>query len=429
MPQFACTRHARGAREEGPTTDRRICSLVIMPTTARPYQAVPPETADVLRPALPGLADETITAIAREVPGYRRALEGEFGQVVRLGVEIAFNRFLDLLADPDPDAADARGTYVDLGRGEFQAGRTLDSLLAAYRVGARLAWRRFVEAGVSGGLSPDAIYALGEAIFAYIDELSAESAEGYAEEQTAAAGERERRRRRLVRLLADDPPAAPEAVRTAAAAANWQLPRGGLAALIAATEREGGAEEGPLDAIAARLARRLGEGAIGAEAFGAAVVLIPDPDAPRRRRRIEAAVEQHPVALGPTVEWGASATSVRRAIAAHRLVAADAAEGTLIVADDHLAALLIAADPRLAADLAATRLAPLDELAEGPRVRLRETLAAWLDRPGQVQAVAAALDVHPQTVRYRVRQLRDLFGERLEDPDARFELSLALRVR
>jgi hypothetical protein len=28
-----------------------------------------------------------------------------------------------------------------------------------------------------------------------------------------------------------------------------------------------------------------------------------------------------------------------------------------------------------------------------------------------------------------VRQLRDLFGDRLEDPDARFELALALRVR
>jgi DNA-binding PucR family transcriptional regulator len=104
------------------------------------------------------------------------------------------------------------------------------------------------------------------------------------------------------------------------------------------------------------------------------------------------------------------------------------AGGGLVVADDHLAGLLLAADPEIAADLAASRLAPLDELAAGPRERLRETLAAWLDRPGQVQAVAAALDVHPQTVRYRVRQLRDMFGERLEDPDARFELALALRA-
>ncbi|HWT22154.1 MAG TPA: helix-turn-helix domain-containing protein, partial [Solirubrobacteraceae bacterium] len=80
-------------------------------------------------------------------------------------------------------------------------------------------------------------------------------------------------------------------------------------------------------------------------------------------------------------------------------------------------------------DLAASRLAPLDPLPDGPRERLTETLRAWLDRPGQVQAVATALDVHPQTVRYRVRQLRELFGTRLEEPDARFELALALRAR
>ena len=86
------------------------------------------------------------------------------------------------------------------------------------------------------------------------------------------------------------------------------------------------------------------------------------------------------------------------------------------------------ASARVAADLAASRLAPLAELPDGPRARLTETLAAWLDRPGQVQAVAAALDVHPQTVRYRVARLRELFGERLEDPDARFDLMLALRA-
>jgi hypothetical protein len=424
-----------------------------MKPASRPYAAVPPEAASVLRPALPGLADEMIVAIAHEVPDYARAMEGEFGQVVRLGVEVALNRFVDLLADPEPDATESGRTYVDLGRGEFHAGRSLDALLAAYRVGARLAWRRFVDAGVAGGLAPDAIYALGEAIFAYIDELSAESAEGYAEEQTAAAGESERRRRRLVRLLAQDPPAGQEALRTAAAAAPWTLPRGGIAALVAATADDDASGEAQLDSIAGRLARRLGEGAIGAEAFGAAVVFVPDPDAPRRRRRLEAAIDDGPAALGPTVEWHDGARSARRAIAAHRLAAAgklaarptgragsDTSDGStgaagttvsagLIVADDHLAELLLAADPRAAADLKAARLAPLAGLAEGPRARLTETLAAWLDRPGQVQAVAAALGVHPQTVRYRVRQLRDLFGERLEDPDERFELALALRVR
>jgi hypothetical protein len=404
-----------------------------MPQTSRPYEAVPPQAADVLRPVLPGLADETIAAIAREVPGYARDMEGDFGRAVRAGVEVAFTRFVDLLADPHPEPARSARTYVDLGRGEFHAGRSLDALLAAYRVGARIAWRRFVQAGVAGGLSPDAIYALGEAIFAYIDELSAESAEGYAEEQTAAAGESERRRRRLVRLFAQDPPPGQEAIRTAAAGAGWALPRGGLAALVAAVAETGEPGEALLDSTAARLARQLGEGAIGAEAFGAALVIVPDPDAPGRRRRLAAAITEHPVALGPTVPWAEALRSVRRAVATERLAAAGrlaAREGTqLRVADDHLVDLLLAADTALAAELAAGRLAPLDELGEGPRARLRETLAAWLDRPGQVQAVAEALGVHPQTVRYRVRQLRDLFGARLDDPDARFELALALRVR
>jgi DNA-binding PucR family transcriptional regulator len=45
-----------------------------------------------------------------------------------------------------------------------------------------------------------------------------------------------------------------------------------------------------------------------------------------------------------------------------------------------------------------------------------------------VEAVAQALDIHPQTVRYRLGQLRERF-DRLEDPDRRFELAVALRAR
>src|SRR5207344_3033478 len=94
------------------------------------------------------------------------------------------------------------------------------------------------------------------------------------------------------------------------------------------------------------------------------------------------------------------------------------AEG-LVVADDHLAELVLMADPALTAELRARRLAPLDELPGIQRRRMEATLRAWLDRPGQVQAVAAEIGVHPQTVRYRLRRLRDLFGPALEDPQRR----------
>src|SRR5918992_1870646 len=240
------------------------------PAARTTFAAVPPEAAEVLRPVLPGLADEMIASISLEVPDYARAMEGTFGQLVRMGVEVALNRFMDMVADPGADVTRARDTYVNLGRGEFHAGRSLDALLAAYRVGARLAWRRFVDDGTAGGLPPEAIYSLGEAIFAYIDEISAESADGYAEEQSAAAGESQRRRRRLIRLLAQDPPASQEAIRTAAQAAAWPLPRR-LAVLVpAAAETAAGAQargappgrgepvpgEEIVEAIATRLARR-----------------------------------------------------------------------------------------------------------------------------------------------------------------------------
>jgi hypothetical protein len=433
-----------------------------MPTPTRPYAAIPADAGKVLRPVLPSLADEIIAAIAREVPDYARAMEGEFGQVVRVAIERALGRFIDLIEDPSSDDGRGRAAYVDLGRGEMRAGRSLEALLSAYRLGSRLAWRRFVEAGVAGGLDPGAIYALGEAIFAYIDELSAESAEGYAEEQSAAAGERQRLRRRLVRLLAQDAAPSEETILAAAAAAAWPLPRT-VAALVTApgepaaseaaasetvasggpasgTVASGGAaisggtpaspdEAAESDALAARLARRIGEEAIGAGIERLAVVLVPDAGAPARSRRLTAAAQGRPAALGPAVPLALAGLSVRRAVATHALLAEGRlGERAFARAEEHLPALVIAADPALGAELAQQRLAPLQTLADGPRARLTETLRAWLDRPGQVQAVAAELGVHPQTVRYRVKQLRELFGDRLEDPEARFELGLALRA-
>ncbi|HWK24920.1 MAG TPA: helix-turn-helix domain-containing protein [Solirubrobacter sp.] len=382
-----------------------------------------PDAADALRRTLPSLADEIVAAIARDVPAYARPMEGRFGETVRFGVQVALNRFVDLLVG-DAAVTSAGGTYKRLGAGEYRQGRTLDALLNAYRVGARVAWRRFVEAGQRADFPPDALYDLGEAMFAYIDEISAESAAGFAEAQSEAAGESQRRRRRVVRLLVQEPPAEPEAVRAAAQAATWTLPR----TLAAVVVGEGGQEDA-LDSTAARLARGLGPGAIGAAVGVLAVVLMPDPEGPGRRHALETALDER-AALGPAVPWTEAGTSLRRAEAAFELAASGKLDldGRLVVADEHLPALLLTAAPGIGADLARTRLAPLDGLARGPRERLVQTLRAWLDRPGQVQAVAEALDVHPQTVRYRLKQLRELFGERLDDPEARFELSLALRA-
>src|SRR5215207_3642967 len=165
----------------------------------------PPTLAAALRPTLPQLAAETIAAIGAEVPDYARPLEGPFGRALRLGVERALSRFVDELEGAGATAGDgASEIYSALGRAEQRAGRTLDALLSAYRLGARLAWERFVETGEAAGHEPATLYRLASAIFSYIDAISAESVEGYSQEQARAAGERQQRRRVLALLLARD---------------------------------------------------------------------------------------------------------------------------------------------------------------------------------------------------------------------------------
>jgi sugar diacid utilization regulator len=55
---------------------------------------------------------------------------------------------------------------------------------------------------------------------------------------------------------------------------------------------------------------------------------------------------------------------------------------------------------------------------------LREYLAAF----GDVPSASAHLDVHPNTFRYRLRRLVEMFGIDLEDPDTRLLLDLQLRL-
>lgn len=393
-----------------------------MNMSVQPWHELPPKVATVLRPLLPALADEIIEAVGT-VPGYQRPLEGEFGIGVRAGVEEALKHLvLEIEASGPVPRSDV---YRRLGRGEMRAGRSLDSLLSAYRIGARVTWRRVAEAGEASGLEPATLYLLAESIFAYIDVLSAESAEGYALEQTHIAGETELARRRLVRLLVRDPPVEPELAQAAAREAAWELPRTLAAVAIAADGRQETSDEGddgrpqtvrlPVDAIT--------------ETVGDLIcALVPDPDAPGRRAQLERALRQarSRAGLGTTVAWGDAALSFARARAA--LALAPVCDEPLISAREHAGELLLAADPVLAAEFAAVLLAPLDELSPGSRERLTATLRAWLDEQGRLGPAARRLGIHPQTARYRLARLRELFGDELDDPDRRFWLALALRA-
>ena len=349
------------------------------------------------------------------MPAYRRPLKGRFGAGIRSGVAEALAQFVDLVADPELDRAGADAVYRGLGRGEYRERRSLDALLAAYRLGARVAWSRVSAIAIEARVDRRTLALLAEAVFAYIDELSALSADGYAEAQSAAAGESERLRRRLAGLLLD-PDADEAAVAAAADEARWDPPER-IAAIVWAPG-------------ARRLPSRLPAGSLVAESADdePGIALVADPQAPGLAARLERAAGGTPIVLGPTVALGVAAASAERARAVLRLIETGLIDATgFTLADDHLGVLVAHGDERILAELAGRRLAPLDGETPASRARLTETLRSWLDHQGEVARIAAELHVHPQTVRYRLARLREAFGDLLDDPAARFELSLALR--
>ena len=111
---------------------------------------------------LDAITDEILSTIAREVPEYARPLEGSFGHGVRTGVTEALRQFVELIRSPSGARGPGREVYIALGRGELRQGRTLDALQSAYRVGARVAWRRAADAARRAGVDAEVLSLLAE---------------------------------------------------------------------------------------------------------------------------------------------------------------------------------------------------------------------------------------------------------------------------
>ncbi|MFF3014171.1 PucR family transcriptional regulator [Streptomyces sp. NPDC057939] len=225
----------------------------------------------------------------------------------------------------------------------------------------------------------------------------------------------ERARRELFAALTGDMSMSDIALAELAAAANWPLPTAVRA--IAMTTI------GEVQQLAAALDDGL-PGLAGAQPC----LLVPSPD-PEARTALEAVLRGRVAAVGHPVAVRDTASSLRWALRLLTLTPARAGlEARAVFVDDHLSTLLLLQDEPLAHALAARWLRPLASLTPRQSERLEVTLLAWLEGGGAPEA-AKALSVHPQTVRYRMRQLEKLFGPGLRDPRTRFELELALRSR
>ena len=395
---------------------------------------------EALREALPSVATKTVAAVVAEVPGYTGALTGSMGDNIEAAVTMALGGFLKLASgrdDSDPSTPlgpTLQGAYA-LGRGEARSGRSMDALLAAYRVGARVSWREMARAASGAGVRADTMAQFAELVFAYIDELSAASVAGHSDELSTTGRVRERYLSRLGQDLLSG--AGADIATAAADRAGWPVPRTLTAVLLPADQVRGSVSLLPETTL------QVGEDLPGlpADVVGEGVdplslLFVPDLEG-RDRQRLMRLLEGRSAVVGPARAWTQVRASYLRAVrtlsvvrrAVDPVVAGAAPEPRPgpVDSEQHLAALVVGADPEALDDLCAVVLAPLAELRPATADRLAETLRSWLLHQGRREVVAADLHVHAQTVRYRMGQLRELYGDRLDDPRWVLELLLALQ--
>ncbi|MBD0323208.1 MAG: helix-turn-helix domain-containing protein [Aldersonia sp.] len=370
---------------------------------------------------LPQLMIEVGDLLRMDWPEYAEFLD-ENGLNVAEAAGLFVHRLVEMtergLAKLEPESLETEPTvqlvFEQIGRTQWVYGRDLTVLLTAYQVGARAAWRHVSQTALELELSSEVLAALAEAVFVFVDQLSSASAHGYVLEQSEAIADRERFRRELSDLLLSDRSDS-VAVGSAAQRAGWELPVEACVILVDADDSDARAIVDRLDGqcLPVRTPTLYG-------------VIVPGPMAAARKTRIRALLRGANAVVGHVVPLELLPASTRLPQIAMRLQRRGLLSGDPIFVTEHLDTIIVHRDPRPIDALRRQVLAPLADVAPGTRARLVETLAAWLRHMGDRNAVAEELFVHPQTVRYRMTQLRGYFGDALDSPRERARMLLAL---
>ena len=384
-----------------------------------------PSVVAALRAAVEAASQESVTAIMEDVAVYRDEFRHGRSAVLKEAVSMALHGFLDLIEAPGPSVGPTSATTLgarSLGRSEARAGRSVEAVLAAYRVGARVCWVTFSDVALAHGFAAQDLQTFAGLTFAYINDLSAATVAGHTEERSRADQQRSQARTNLGLLIL-------RGARTAevdqyARSAELTSPR--EVAMVICRAADTGT-------LVARLPLRtlvIDQVGLGPEGSGWSTVLVPDPTASELARARSASKEAGITCLFTPVVTRAAAPETWRLASRWVVVPPDPmphAAGPQELAEV-LPHMVVHGDALAARALAAHALAPLADIPESTRERLVETLRLWMLLRGQRALVAEHLGVHPQTVRYRMNQVRDAFGDDLDDPARAVEILLATLV-
>lgn len=382
------------------------------PASPTPWQRLPIELAPALRDRLETIEETVAGEITASI--LAGAEDAKVIQDIHHGVRVALERFVDLVGNDKPALPPrVRETFVDLGAAEAREDRTPETLLSALRTAARVMLRTMSDALADvRSLDTEDLIDLSDAITTYVDELAAASTDGFTLQLRQQMGERDRRRRLLAELLLRGG-ASERAVLAAAEGIGWRHIDTIVPVVLP-----------PEQTRQAQFHYR--EDAVVIEREQDSVLMLRDGPPASRGQLAETMLGRGAI-IGPAVEWARVPEAVRLTeLTAQLITGGDVGSADPVFVDDHLATLALRGEHSAFSVLSERRLAAFADLRETTRRRLAETLLSWLRHWGSRKEVAAELHIHPQTVSYRIRQLRDLLGDDLDNPTTRFELLLTL---
>ena len=370
-----------------------------------------------------GLARAMVDAFVAEVPIYqqlpREQLQGEILDISRRNLRTFFRCLKESRGPTEAELAEPRASAAR--RAEERV--PLDSVLTAYHIGGRIGWRALADEAKAD--ERDQLDAFAEDVMAYIQNVTGAVASAYMEEQQHIYGEQRDARRTLTEALLagarpDDAAWPPQ---SQARRAGVHLAPGYLVIALHIEPTEDEQVAGVTGAVGGRRKVRRVQAALDRLA-GEPVLSLLEPDggpvlfpvgedaAPAALSGGDDLVITLSEAAGGAVRaglaWGRGADGVAAAAAEAREILELAlrlgrSPGAYRL-DDVLLEYAVT-HPSETAQRLMNVLGPIDE-----RPDLLETLQQWYASDFDRRAAAAALNVHPNTLDYRLRRVTELTG-------------------
>lgn len=362
--------------------------------------AIPRATVEDYRRNVPDLITRITNRIHEEVSGLAPADEHPDDEVAK-AICGAVTQFIDVLVGVPSQRGDVFTYFRHLGELSGRSGRPLDAMRAAHGIATEESWSELRRAATTYDLSAEVQAQLTDALLQFQRELIAQAEAGHrAGHARARRPDGEGRRQFLDTLLDGSAPRDPEPT-------TW--PNSGPVVVAVADPDSDQEADSVVDDDLGTFVSRRSEG----------LVVVASPEA---MQALTARLAEQ-ARTGVAVSWPVPPDEIRHAhrwavgtLALAKQGVIDAPSSSVLRCEDHLDLLWIHADPALRRQTDETLLAPMMRIRPKHRIALAQTLLLWLQTRSSAPTLAAQLGIHEQTVRYRLRSIKKMFGDQLDDP-------------